>query len=79
MVRTGTKNEKKKILLSEQIYVIDEKVTTEILQWEYEKDNKKIIFCENSDVKDNKKGTKVILSEKMYEVNEKSQKNNENN
>ena len=32
---------KKKILVSEQIYVIDEKVTTEILQWEYEKDNKK--------------------------------------
>ena len=30
---------KKKILVSEQIYVIDEKVTTEILQWEYEKDN----------------------------------------
>ena len=55
---------KKKILLSEQIYVIDEKVTTEILQWEYEKDNKIIIFCENSDVKDNKKGTKVTFSEK---------------
>ena len=35
---------KKKILVSEQIYVIDEKVTTEILQWEYEKDNKKNNF-----------------------------------